>query len=417
MKTKIGRALLSLIIAFGMWLYVVTVVDPESVQTYYSVPVILDGSNILESRGLMLISDSDIRLDLELSGTRTDLNQLSKDNITILADLSGITSAGEHTIRYNISYPGSISGSITPLNLESQQITIQVAEWAKKDVTVEVEYTGSLPEDYTADRQNVVLDHNKVTVSGPREVVERIDSATIALDLTDRTQDFTETCEVIFRDQAGVPVTDLSHVTASATHATATLKVSMLKTIDIVVEVIPGGGMVEEDITFEADRNQLVVSGPAATLANLDQLTLTLDLSKVSATQTLRFDIELPEGVTNVTGVSQVNVDVTIPELTTKTLFVYKSQFEVINAPEDMDISILTEQIAVIVQGRANRLNEVQSENIRVIIDFTNALEGKSEYAVTIEIQNVDGVGVMSNHSVWADVTVKNADDPVEPEE
>lgn len=417
MKTKISRALLSLVIAFGLWLYVVTVVDPESVQTYYNVPVILDGSNILESRGLMLISDSDIRLDLELSGNRTDLNQLSKDNITILADLSGITSAGEHTVRYNISYPGSISSGITPLNLESQQITVQVAEWAKKDVPVEVDYTGSLPADYTADRQNIVLDHSKVTVSGPKEVVDRIDSASISLDLTDRTQDFTEICDIVFRDQAGAPVTDLSHVTTSATHATAMLKVSMLKTIDIVVEVIPGGGMVEEDITFVADRTQLVVSGPAATLADLDQLTLTLDLSKVSATQTLRFDIELPEGVTNVTGVSQVNVDVTIPELTTKTFFVYKSQFEIINAPEDMDISILTEQIAVILQGRANRLEEVRAENIRVIIDFTNALEGKSEYAVTVEIQNVDGVGVMSNHTVWADVTVKSTDDPVEPEE
>lgn len=412
MKSKIGRALLSLVIAFGLWLYVVTVVDPESVQTYYNVPVILDGSSILESRGLMLISDPDVHLDLELSGNRTDLNQLSRDNITIIANLSGITSAGEHTIHYDISYPGSIASGIIPLNLGDQQITVQVAEWAKKDVTVEVEYLGALPLDYTADKQNVVLDHNKVTVSGPKEVVDRIHSASISLDLTDRTQDFTQTCEISFLDQAGQPVTELSHVTTSATHITATLKVSMLKTIDIVVEVLPGGGMVEEDITFVADRNQLVVSGPAATLKDLDQLTLTLDLSKLSATQTLRFDIELPEGVTNITGVSQVYVDVTIPELTTKTFFMYKSQFELINVPENMDISILTEQIAVIMQGRANRLNEVKAENIRVIIDFANAMEGKSEYAVTIVIQGVDGVGVMSEHTVWADVIPKSTEDP-----
>ena len=414
MKNKFGRALLSLVIAFGIWLYVITVVNPESVQKYYNVPVVLAGSNMLESRGLMLISTSDVQLDLELTGNRTDLNQLSKDNITILADLSGITSAGQHTVRYDISYPGSISSGIKPVNQESQYLTVEVAEWAKKDVPVVVHYQGALPEDYTADRQNVMLDHDKVTISGPKNVIDRIQTAAITLELDGRKEDFTQSRDITFVDQNELPVTDLNHVTVSATQVTASLKVSMIKTVDIVVEVIPGGGMVQEDISFVADRNQLVVSGPAATLEDLDAITLTIDLSKLSATQTLKFDIVLPEGVTNVSGVPQVSVDVTVPEITTKTMAIFNSQFKVINLPENMVVSFITEQIAIVFQGRANRLAELKNENIRIIVDLSDAVEGKSVYSVVIEVEGVDGVGVISEHTVMADVTVYATQNPEE---
>lgn len=415
MNNKIVRALVSLLIAFGLWVYVISVVNPESEQTYYNVPVVLNGSNILESRGLMLVSDSDVRLDLKLSGNRTDLNQLSKDNITILADLSGITSAGEHTIRYDISYPGSISSGIKPLNQDSQHITVRVAEWAKKDVPVDVEYLGSLPEDYTADK-NVVLDHSKVTVSGPKDVIDRICEASISLDLTDRTQDFTQVSEITFLDEKGHPVTELSHVTTNATHITATLKVSMLKTLDIVVKVIPGGGMQAEDVTISTDLTQLMVSGPADKLRDLNEIVLTIDLSKVDASQTMKFDIELPNGVTNITGIPHVNVDVVIPETTTRTFFVYESQYVSINVPENMQITFITRQFDIQIRGREDLLAKLKSENIRVIIDFANAVEGKSEYAVTFEIVGVDGVGVTVERTVWAEVTLIDSDPSVEPE-
>ncbi len=416
MSKQIGRALLSLAIAFGLWLYVISVVNPESVQTYYNVPVIFDGSSTLESRGLMLISDSDVRLDLELSGTRTDLNQLSRDNITILADLSGITTAGEHTVRYNISYPGSIASGITPLNLDSQQVTVLVAEWAQKSVPVEVEFAGSLPEDYTADRQNVVLDHNKVTISGPKDVIDRIASASVSVDLNDRTQDFSQVSQVAFLDENKNPVTELSHVTTNTSHVTATLKVSMLKTLDIVVEVVPGGGMEAEDISYTVDLEQLVVSGSESVLSKMDQITLTIDLNKLETSQTMKFDIELPDGVTNVTGIPQVNVDVIIPETTTKTFFVYESQYVSINVPENMEITFITKQFDIQIRGREDLLGKLTSSHIRVIIDFSNATEGKSEYRVTFEIVDMDEVGVISERTVWAEVTIVDPNQANEPE-
>ena len=53
MKRKILSFLLSLAIAFGLWLYVVTVVSPGSEKEYYNIPVVLEGETVLQERGLI----------------------------------------------------------------------------------------------------------------------------------------------------------------------------------------------------------------------------------------------------------------------------------------------------------------------------------------------------------------------------
>ena len=41
MKNRFGSILLSIVIAFGLWLYVITYVSPNSEETYYNIPVVL----------------------------------------------------------------------------------------------------------------------------------------------------------------------------------------------------------------------------------------------------------------------------------------------------------------------------------------------------------------------------------------
>ena len=53
MKNKVLTALFSLAVAFGLWLYVITVVSPGSEATFYNIPVVFQGEGELTkySRG------------------------------------------------------------------------------------------------------------------------------------------------------------------------------------------------------------------------------------------------------------------------------------------------------------------------------------------------------------------------------
>ena len=54
MKNKITSFLLALIIAFGLWVFVITTVSPGSVETFYNIPVVREGESVLQERGLMI---------------------------------------------------------------------------------------------------------------------------------------------------------------------------------------------------------------------------------------------------------------------------------------------------------------------------------------------------------------------------
>ena len=394
MKNKLLSMLLALAIAFGLWMYVITVVDPESEGSYYDIPVVFDGISQLDNRNLMITSGTSVAVDLRLLGNRTDLNKLDKTNITILADLSRITEAGEHKVKYSISYPSS-AGTIEVLEQDPQYITVHVSNRVHKEVPVNITYTGKLPDSFVADVQHAVLDHTTVTVTGPEEVVERIEYASVEVDLTDRVENIVETCRYTLCDENGQPIEDVSAVTVNVSDIRLTVRVWMIKELPVEIIIKDGGGLTASDVTATPSRDSIMVSGSEAALRGLDKIELLVDLSLLTESKVLEFAIELPEDVTNESGISKVEVDVQVPEMTTKVLVIPKDQFVLLNVPEGMSAAPLTEALRVVIRGRENRLEDVTVDNITVYIDFKDAVAGPNYYNCTVEISGVEDVGVV----------------------
>ena len=105
MKNKLMSAALSLLIAFGLWMYVITEVSPGSEWTYYDIPVKMEGETVLKERNLIITDMSSTDVDLTLSGNRSDLNELNSSNITLKADMTKIYDPGTHKIGYDITFP------------------------------------------------------------------------------------------------------------------------------------------------------------------------------------------------------------------------------------------------------------------------------------------------------------------------
>ncbi len=397
MKSKVLTALLSVLIAFTLWAYVVTVVSPESESTYYNVPVVLDGQSLLEERNLMIVSDRDFKVNLTLSGNRTDLNKLNSSNITLLADLSTITEPGTHTLHYSLSYPGSVQlGNIQTVNKDPQQIELTVVERSKKEIPVKVVYTGTLPDGYTADRQNITLDHTTVTVSGPKDVIDQIAQAKIAIDLSDQVQTISNTYRHTLCGEDGEPVVDVSTVTANVSDIRATVIIRKLKDVALEINVIPGGGITEQMAIILPDRDSITVAGSEAALKDLNKILLgSIDLGKITGDTTLSFEIVLPDGVTNVTGVTTVSVEVKMPEMASRTYTV--TRFEAINVPTGTEVVFLTEQLLVEMRGQPAVLNVLKADDLVAVVDFSDAQPGSASYEATIRVDGVEGVGAIGS--------------------
>ena len=119
LKTKIFTALFSIVAAFALWLYVITVISPESEATFYNVPVILQGEGELADRGLMITSNANPTVTLRIAGNRSDLINLNSSNITAVADVTKVWEPGEPALTYYISYPGNIPDNVLSVQSKS----------------------------------------------------------------------------------------------------------------------------------------------------------------------------------------------------------------------------------------------------------------------------------------------------------
>ena len=91
-KNRVLSTLLAVSIAFVLWVYVITVVSPNSEVTIYNIPVVVQGEPMLESYGLMNVTENIPSVTLKLSGNRSDLNKVNSSNITVVVDLSKVDS-------------------------------------------------------------------------------------------------------------------------------------------------------------------------------------------------------------------------------------------------------------------------------------------------------------------------------------
>ena len=206
MKSKILACLLSVVVAFGLWLYVITVVSPESEKTYYEIPVVLQNKEVLAERGLMIVSDTPT-VTLALKGKRIILNELNEANINVLSNVANIEKPGTHRLTYDLSFPGNVADNeVSVTSSSTDLITLKIENKIKKPIPVVIDYGGSaVPEGFIADLKNAQLDYPSIMISGPESVVSLISQACIEVDLTDQTKTLIGEYQYTLLDSEGNP--------------------------------------------------------------------------------------------------------------------------------------------------------------------------------------------------------------------
>lgn len=411
MKNKILTALLSLAIAVGLWLYVVTVVSPNSEKTYYNIPVTLRNESILEERGLMVTTPELPTVNLRLAGNRIDLDKLNSSNISVVADVSGIYSAGENTVGYTVSYPGDVpSNAISVQKRTPDNIVLTVEERASKTVKVEVEYVGTLPDGFSVDKENVTLDTREFQIAGPKQIIKRVTAARITVDLTDR-KDGINNLQIpyVLVDKSGSPVD--SELVEDKLEVPGVITVQMLrivsvKQVTLVADIVSGGGATDKTSQITITPASIFVSGSENLLKAMgDTLSIgTVYLGELAEDTELKFVLPLPEGVSCESGETEATVQVRFPELITKTVRV--TDIASTNVPRDMYAKINTKVLDVQIRGPKAIVDKIESKNVKAMVDFTNTQTGTETKQVTVTLgEEFAEAGAVGTYTVSATVS------------
>lgn len=406
MKSKLTSILLSLVIAFGLWLYVVTNVSQEADYTIYNVPVVMEGEALLNERNLMITAVSADDVDLTLSGNRSDLAKVNNGNIVLKVNLTEINEPTEKkALLYTPVYPSDVASNT--LKIESghpSNIYVTVEARRNKEVPVEVVWIGSTPDGFMSDRENKTLDYAFVNVVGPASVADQIQKAVIEVDLGEQRESISQDYRYTLCDGEGNPV-DAELITTNVESIHLDVKIHQVKEVKLVADVVYGGGATQKNTTVSIEPEVIRVAGGGAVLEELGgQINLgKIDLSTIEKSQELTIPFSLPEGITNLSNITEAKVDVRFTGLLVKEFEV--ENIEAVNVPEGLEADIMEKKLTVVLRGPAADLMKITGEDITVRADFANAVAGTSTFKATVHFSEAfAAVGAIRSYSVTANI-------------
>ena len=402
MKNKLVSMAISLLIAFGLWMYVITEVSPNSERTYLDVPVKMEGETLLRERNLIITGMSSTNVDLTLSGNRTDLNELNSANITLKADMTKIYDPGVHKIGYDIVYPGNVaSNAFNRISQYPDSITVTVERLIRnKEIPVNIVYQGKAAEGYVVRRGDVMLDNTHILVTGPQSVVDQITQAVITVDLDGQTESISQDYRFTLCDSQGEGV-DSELITVNTEEVHMDLTIHRKKQVDLTVTVIPGGGATEADVELTLSMDSIQLSGSDIALEQVgDTINLgTINLADYETATEITFTIPTYEGVTNDSGETEVIAKLVFRGLMSKEMVI--TDFLIVGVPEGYEGKVITEKLTIKVRGRSELVNNLTARDISAQVDFTGEEPGDATIRVTITFSGkYKALGVLGKPTV-----------------
>lgn len=408
-KAKENKGLyivLSVLLAIALWMYVGKVVNPEREGSVRNLPVTFVGQEVLESRGLMITSGLDQTVILDVKGRQDVMNSLSAETVQITVDVSAIQQPGQYTLAYQVSYnlPSTVS-SISPTILQQHPLNVEftVARLAVRTVPVQGNFTGSVASGYQAG--TFTFSPESIEVKGEESIVNQIDYAQVTLSQTELSETYSGELPYTFISFSGEAL-DGAELETEVPLVRTTLPVTQLKEVPLAVKFIPGGGATEDDITYTITPSSIMVSGAAADLEGLEEISLAdIDLSKVLGSDTITRPIDLTAQLTNVSGVTEATVRVTVNGLSTAILEV--DNINLINVPAGYTANKETQSRQIQIRGTQEAVAAVTASQIRIVADLGQVVAATGTQTVPVKVY-LDGrsdVGVVGEYNIVVSIS------------
>ncbi len=371
-KHKILSFLLALIVSVGLWVYAVTVVNPDDTKTISDVKVSFIGTSELSSKNLMLTGGGDQRITVEVSGRRSDLKELNSTSLEVVADLSNIDGAGDFEVSWILDPPSTVaSGDISVVSSSANRIQVSVSERMERpEIPVVVENEVTPAAGYLCDP--AVLNTQSLSVSGPAEEVSKIARAIVTVTQEGATETVVQEAACRFVDQEGQELTLSEYVTISNPTIRVSVPVLPYKQVALKYEVIAGGGATEDDTEILISPEYIVVTGTKEALENQpDEIIVkTIELAQIVDSQSWIVTPELAPGVTNRAASPAARITLDFVGLSTRRFTILCSDIERL---DDLETRGFGEQsVTITVRGKTEVINALTQKDIRITADMEN---------------------------------------------
>ena len=195
---KIG----SLIVGFLVWLIVINVDNPTETRTFVvqgEMAELLNRAYIDSYNKMCLQDDDPDPIRVTVTAERKSLKRISLSDIAVMADLQQAVSLDTDPVMVPIivNIPGILSNNI---KVTPQYLEVHLEDKVTQEFVVNASYGESRPaRGYEVGTQTVFPE--KVKITGPRSLINKIDKVTAAVNVNGYSRDTTEEVTMSIRDR------------------------------------------------------------------------------------------------------------------------------------------------------------------------------------------------------------------------
>ena len=299
----------AVIVAIVAWFAVSISQTPERNRTIVNVPVSINyEGSIPQTLGLQRIGDTEFTVTVYVTGKNSKVQKLTEDDFIATVSLNNVNQAKEYTLPIEVTK--KTEDSDYRINSWSNtEITLTFDKIVTRQMTLEV----STPKLSAADGyilEKPYADVETITVSGPQNVVNRIDRCVMTLDNEgELTDSLTASGAPTLLDKNGAAVVS-EYLTIEPGTVEVTVPVYRTKKLTLEPQFVnvPKGFPLDK-LRYTLSQNAIMVAAANDIVDNHDSVILgPIDFRTVDIGKEMSLDVTLPAGFINTENVSSVTI-------------------------------------------------------------------------------------------------------------
>lgn len=301
LRSNILLKILSLLIAFTLWLVVINIDDPVDERSFSNIRVNFINTNVLtdENRVYEVLDGTGVVRTVRVEAPRKLLENLTEADIVAEADFSKVTVNETIEIKF---YSTRSNDEIRSITGSIDMVKLNIEDKRTKRLSLSTETSGTPEEGYILGAITLV-DQNRIEISGPESVVSRVVSAGIKVDISESNNDISTYADVILYDAEGNEV-DASSLEMNAKSVRVRIQIQATKEIPLAYKVTgePARDYAATGVV-DCDPKTVRIAGTPAIIAGINRIEIPADVLDITGRErnlTVTVDVRdyLPENIT-----------------------------------------------------------------------------------------------------------------------
>ena len=374
--------IISLLSAMVLWMYVMAIVDPEETKLFENIPVTITNKNELNERDLVIYPEQDLTTNIYVTGKLSNLKKVTKDDINVYGQINNPLE-GNNEIYLKVSTSQRVN-----YDFKNPVMIVTLEKIISEDKSIKVDITGSGKNNV----DNIMLQDNidKVSVSGPRSLVNKVKRVVGTVKVNGELNDFSQSIKLEPVDANGKVVEGIELEKDSVN---VNIILLAQKTVPIILKLSDNS---ESGVNYTMSQNTVTIKGKKDIVDSINNIeTQPVKLSEILPGTSKDIYLQVPSGITIETKYITINKN---SEENTLEEYTYTAKdIEIRNNTENIDKSKIKipNSINVSIEYLQSE-GSINKDDIKLYIDLNevsledNTCKIKYESIYEIEKINID---------------------------